>query len=55
MSHEVIHTIVKEINCGSQYHSVIVDRTQDYIDIAHSRIVFIFNMFNVAGNQAKIH
>lgn len=54
MSREVIHTIVKEINCGSQYHSVIADRTQDYIDIACSGKVFIFTMLTLAGNRVKI-
>lgn len=41
MSHEVIHTIVKEINCGSQYHSVIADGARDYIDMACSKKVLV--------------
>lgn len=43
MSHEVFHAIVKEINCSSQYHSVIVDGTLDYLAEAQSveRLVFL--------------
>lgn len=54
MSREVIHTIVKEINCGSQYHSVIADRTQDYIDIVHRRKVSIFTTLTLASKLTKI-
>lgn len=44
MSREVIRTIVKEINCGSQYHSVIADRTQHYIDIVCRRSVHLHHI-----------
>lgn len=53
MSREVIHTIVKEINCGSQYHSVIADKTQDYGDTACRGTVSIFTTLTLGCKLEK--
>lgn len=52
MSHEVIPTIVKEINCSSQYHYVIADGAQDYLEVAHGKEALLVFPHVDLGTQA---